>query len=80
MSLQRQTRRHVGLIKVYMLFTGCEVRMGENRTESREPFHDRGPVFPHPDRAQPVNNVFIFFPGKTIIFSEENNPGGNVHA
>ena len=31
---------------LYMLFTGH--------------FHDRGQVSPYPDRARPVNNVFIF--------------------
>ena len=30
----------------------------ENAAESH--FHDRGQVSPYPDRARPVNNVFIF--------------------
>ncbi len=44
-----------------MLFTGREVRIGRYLVRiGRYHFHDRGQVFPYPDRARPVNNVFIF--------------------
>ena len=31
-----------------------------SRPQAESHFHDRGQVSPYPDRARPVNNVFIF--------------------
>ena len=56
--------------KIYMLFTGREVRMGKTvpevliTTQGRSPravLKTKGTVFPHTDRPSPVNNMFIFF-------------------
>ena len=58
-------------VKIYMLFTGREVRMGKNCARGlefgprgrrpRAVLKTKGTVFSHTDRPSPVNNMFIFF-------------------
>ena len=58
------------LIRTYMLFTGCEVRIGRNcargleyrpRPQAEGGTQTEGTVSPNTDRPRPVNNIFIFF-------------------
>ena len=53
---------------IYMLFTGREVRIGNNCARGleygprpRAVLKTEGTVFPHTERPRPVNNAFIFF-------------------
>ena len=61
-----------------MLFTGREVRIGENCARGleyglrpRAVLKTSGTVFPYTDRPRPVNNVFIFS-GISFRWNEAN--------
>ena len=71
-SFKDQETRHITVkrsiverarpLKIYMLFTGREGRIGKNCARGLEyVLETEGTVFPNTDRPRPVNNIFYLF-------------------